>query len=202
MASGYYSFVAGAKPLASEWNDYVSKQVVGVYASTAARDSALSGVLREGLFAYTSDTNRTMYYSGSAWLPVSGLWGCEALEATQSCPNGVNTAVVFDTESWDTDGYHSGTSANITIPSGLGGKYLMSARVSASTTLGGSGAAVTLIVDSATVSTSYIPAGFSGGGGAALVNVSAGQVCQLGIFNGHGSTINYFGLLSVTRICD
>jgi hypothetical protein len=46
---------------------------------------------------------------------------------TQSIPNATDTILTFDSEAWDTDGFHS-TSSNtsrITIPAGLGGKYLV-----------------------------------------------------------------------------
>jgi hypothetical protein len=46
---------------------------------------------------------------------------------TQSIPNTTDTALTFDTEDYDTDGYHS-TSANtsrMTIPTGKAGKYLV-----------------------------------------------------------------------------
>jgi hypothetical protein len=48
--------------------------------------------------------------------------------AVQSVSNGTITAITFDTENFDTDGFHS-TSSNtsrITIPSGKGGKYSVS----------------------------------------------------------------------------
>lgn len=51
--------------------------------------------------------------------------------AAQSIPNATETAVIFDAESFDTDGFHDvATNAqNITIPAGKGGKYLITAAV-------------------------------------------------------------------------
>ena len=37
------------------------------FASAAARDAALTGVVVEGMFAYLADTNTTVYYDGAAW---------------------------------------------------------------------------------------------------------------------------------------
>jgi len=50
----------------------------------------------------------------------------------QSTANNTLTAITFDTEELDTDGFHSTVSntARITIPSGKGGKYLIIAQVS------------------------------------------------------------------------
>jgi hypothetical protein len=52
--------------------------------------------------------------------------------AVQSIPNATDTILTFNSEAWDTDGYHS-TSTNtsrITIPAGLGGKYLVTMNTS------------------------------------------------------------------------
>jgi hypothetical protein len=59
-----------------------------------------------------------------------GFIGCRASGATTSV-GGSWTVLLFPSEDWDTDGYHS-TSVNtgrITIPAGLGGKYLVSGHV-------------------------------------------------------------------------
>jgi hypothetical protein len=46
----------------------IEKRVMGVYATTAARDSATSSAgLEEGMFAFTKDTNTTWYFDGTAW---------------------------------------------------------------------------------------------------------------------------------------
>lgn len=50
--------------------------------------------------------------------------------APQTIPNATWTAVTFDSESWDTNGFHSTTTntSRITIPAGLAGKYEFNAR--------------------------------------------------------------------------
>ena len=46
----------------------IEKRVMGVYATTAARDSATSAAgVEEGMFAFTKDTNSTWYFDGTAW---------------------------------------------------------------------------------------------------------------------------------------
>jgi hypothetical protein len=57
-----------------------------------------------------------------------GFVGCSLFDTnpTQSIASGTNVALTWDSESFDTDGFHS-TSSNtsrITIPAGKGGKYL------------------------------------------------------------------------------
>lgn len=52
--------------------------------------------------------------------------------ADQSVSNLTETAISFDVEEFDTDGFHSNTTNNtrITIPTGKGGKYLVTMRLS------------------------------------------------------------------------
>jgi hypothetical protein len=47
--------------------DGVMRQTLMTFASTAARDSALSGVLANGMHTYQTDTNTITMYNGSAW---------------------------------------------------------------------------------------------------------------------------------------
>jgi len=47
----------------------IEKRVMGVYATTAARDTATTAAgVEEGMFAFTKDTNTVWYYSGTAWV--------------------------------------------------------------------------------------------------------------------------------------
>jgi hypothetical protein len=47
----------------------LEKRVVGVYATTAARDSAtVAAGVEEGMFAFTKDADKLWYYTGSAWV--------------------------------------------------------------------------------------------------------------------------------------
>jgi hypothetical protein len=46
----------------------IEKRVVGVYATAAARNTAVSGLVEEGMFAFLKDTNALTYYDGAAWV--------------------------------------------------------------------------------------------------------------------------------------
>lgn len=47
----------------------IEKRVIGVYATTADRDTKTTAAgVEEGMFAFTKDSNRTWYYTGSAWV--------------------------------------------------------------------------------------------------------------------------------------
>lgn len=73
MPGGFKDF--GAEVLASaDVDEYLMRQSIMRFASTSARDTALSGNLEEGMFAWNSDNNELYYYTGSAWKPLMTQW--------------------------------------------------------------------------------------------------------------------------------
>ena len=69
-AAGYKLFVTGDVLTAAQVNDYLMLQTVMVFANSAARTSALSGVLAEGLVSYLKDTDVVEIYTGAAWVSL------------------------------------------------------------------------------------------------------------------------------------
>ena len=65
--AGYKLFVNGNTLSASDLNTYVQQQTVMVFATTGARDTALSSVLAEGMQCYITGTGG-FFYNGSAWV--------------------------------------------------------------------------------------------------------------------------------------
>jgi hypothetical protein len=74
---GYKEFSTGDVLTAADANGYLASQVVMVFASAAARTSAIASP-QEGMISYLKDTNSTEYYSGSAWASIGGA-GTSAL---------------------------------------------------------------------------------------------------------------------------
>lgn len=68
---GYKEFTTGDVLTAADANGYLASQVVMVFASAAARTSAIASP-QEGMISYLKDTNSTEYYSGSAWVAIGG----------------------------------------------------------------------------------------------------------------------------------
>ncbi|HVQ96141.1 MAG TPA: hypothetical protein VMU51_34290 [Mycobacteriales bacterium] len=106
----------------------IEKKAVMVFASAAARTSALSAASvapTEGMLCWLEDVNRYEYYTGSAWVRLPGMrTGCRLRRvAAQSIPSGAVTAIAWDTEDEDTDAFIAVTASTITIPAGLGGLY-------------------------------------------------------------------------------
>lgn len=65
--AGYKLFNTGDVLTAAQVNTYLMQQSVMVFADSAARTTALSGVLAEGMLSYLQDTNAVEKYDGSAW---------------------------------------------------------------------------------------------------------------------------------------
>lgn len=140
---GFIEFSTGDVLSAAAANGYLASQTVMVFATAAARTSAIA-TPHEGMFSFLKDTNSTEYYSGSAWVAlVSGaatLVGCRLTKsANQSISNATETAISFDGETWDTNTFHDNATNNtrITIPSGYTGKYQLSGEISLAAMTGG-----------------------------------------------------------------
>ena len=65
--AGYHLFNTGDVLTAAQVQFNLQNQSIMFFASAAARDADLTGVVVEGMFAYLADTNTTVYYDGAAW---------------------------------------------------------------------------------------------------------------------------------------
>jgi hypothetical protein len=65
--AGYKLFATGDVLTAAQVNTYLMQQSVMAFASSTARNTALSGVVSEGMVAYLLDTNDLTIYDGAAW---------------------------------------------------------------------------------------------------------------------------------------
>ena len=66
--AGYKLFNTGDVLTAAQVNTYLQEQTVMVFASAAARTTALSAVLAEGMVTFLKDTDSLEIYSGTAWV--------------------------------------------------------------------------------------------------------------------------------------
>lgn len=69
--AGYKLFVTGDVLTAAQVNTYLQQQSVMVFTNSAARSTALSGVVSQGMITFLTGTNSLEYYDGSAWQTVS-----------------------------------------------------------------------------------------------------------------------------------
>lgn len=130
MGSGFKQFTATVLT-ASDVNNYLMEQSVMSFASTGARDATVTAP-EIGMTAYIGSAapGRLMSYDGSAWRDVQVATRTHGALIYNSANQAIATGgtgypITMNSESMDTDGYHS-TSTNtsrITIPTGLGGLY-------------------------------------------------------------------------------
>lgn len=119
--------VTAGQSASSSWANSIRD--ASVMQMTAAERASVVPV--EGQLVYVSDEDRFYVYDGSAWTRVgwgataTGRTGCTVLRnANQSITSSVNRqGITFDAESFDSDGYFTASSTDITIPTGLGGLY-------------------------------------------------------------------------------
>lgn len=137
--AGYKLFQTGSVLTAADVNTYLNEQTVMVFASSAARTSALSGVLAEGMVSYLQDTNAVEVYDGSAWVSIGASGDITGVTAGTGLSGGGTTGAVtvsFDysvgnqaVENTQTDSYtlvltdagkmitmNKATANNLTVP--------------------------------------------------------------------------------------
>lgn len=178
---GFKEFSVGDILTAADANGYLASQTVMVFASAAARTSAIASP-QEGMISFLKDTDTMQFYTGAAWSNVdtgasplttkgdlytfsttnarlgvgtngqvltadsaeaTGLkWATAAAGLTfagvrvfksssQSISNSTVTDLTFNSETFDTNAFHS-TSSNtdrLTVPAGYAGKYLVIAKM-------------------------------------------------------------------------
>ena len=73
--AGFKDFTAGAVLTADQVDTFLMQQTIMVFDSSSARDTALSGVVAEGMHVYLKDTNSFQYYDGAAWQDQGGAAG-------------------------------------------------------------------------------------------------------------------------------
>ena len=68
--AGYFEFSTGTVLTAVQCNTLFNEQTIMVFASSSARDTALSSAKAEGMFSFLKDTDALTYYDGSSWITV------------------------------------------------------------------------------------------------------------------------------------
>lgn len=197
------SFATNEGVTSARLNDVLSQVV---YVCTAATHPTGS----EGRVIYETDTDRLLVYSGSAWVRISasstaGRTGCVLRRAaTQSISNTTDTAISWDTEDTDTDGFIAVTSDTITVPAGLGGIYGLTTAVGYASNPGTNsnvrfiftGASGDYRTSSANSTVAYQNEGFG-----VIVALSATNTIKVQTFQSSGGANNATARFEMWRLC-
>jgi hypothetical protein len=180
-------------------------QGVWVFADAAARTAAVTSP-EEGNMSFLKDTNSTEYYSGSAWVAVASnpaFVGCILNRSTNAAGvvNNTWTAVALNNEIVDTNGFHDNSSnpSRITIPTGYGGKYDISANAYWGTTAGGGNRGSRVYKNGAILldfgqkfvssSTEFSEIAWNG-----IVSLTAGDYIEFYVYQNSGGDLGYYTL--------
>jgi hypothetical protein len=133
--------------------------------------------------------------TGLKWATAGTAFAGVALtkSAVQAIPGTTYTSITFDTEDFDTDGYHSTVTntSRITIPSGKAGYYLVTANTSTS---GGSQFAVHTIVKNGSIYKQSFPGLATANGYAAstlvvIMNLAVSDYVETSVYMNSGVNI-------------
>ena len=100
---GYKDFTVGQVLTSAQVDGYLMQQTIMKFASASARNTALTGVLAEGMFSYLDDTNATEYYDGSSWVSISNPGDITGVTAGTGISGGGTSGTVTITNSMATE---------------------------------------------------------------------------------------------------
>jgi hypothetical protein len=143
--------------------------------------------------------------------PASGTTfvGCSITRTNQSTSvtNATNYMVAFNTENYDTDGFHDNTTNNsrITIPTGKGGKYLINMNANNAFGTVGSYVLIRIYLNGSQLTTQGIREGqvwsIAGQANAsAVITLSAGDYIEMGYQQNNTETQNMWFIMSATYL--
>lgn len=203
--AGYHLFTTGDVLTAAQVQYNLQNQTIMYFADSAARDTALSGVLAEGMFAYLADTNTTVFYDGSAWQSfgtgdVTGLTAGTgititnasgpvptiAISSNPTLTSPKETATISATAATGAINIDVLTSAVNIRTSNASGAYTLNVRGDGSNTLNSimsTGEQISVVFESPNGATAYYPTSFSIDGSVQTVKWLGGSAPASGNIN-------------------
>jgi hypothetical protein len=199
MAEGFYDFTPGQVLTAAQVDDYLMRQAIMRFADSAARTTALSGVLIEGMMSYLKDTNTVEVYDGTAWVGVGGVSNANFTDTETGTftEGGIDYKYLIFTSSgtvtFDTDGL-----ADFLVVAGGGGSNTFQTSSEPASAGGGAGGCLEALGYYITAGTYTVTVGAGGAGinrwarNANGSDSSIGTVLQSlgGGGGGYGTTVN------------
>jgi len=162
----------------------------------------------EGQLIYETDTDRFVGFDGAAWarttwLTATGRTGWRGRRvANQSISNTTETAVLWDTEDFDSDGFLTPPSGGFLVPAGLGGIYAINTTIVAAVALGTGRAFINMARNGTTPTVHRYPFGVSEDTSAAqaVIILAAGDTVNINVFHTQGGAVNFTAGIEIWRI--
>ena len=155
--AGYHLYNTGDVLTAAQVQYNLQNQTIMYFADAAARDTALTGVVEEGMFAYLADTNSTVFYNGSSWEGFGDL-----TNATLTSPK--ETVDISASAATGTVNVDVLTSAVEVVTANATGNWTLNVRGNGSTTLNATmaiGEQISVVFVTPNGATPYRPTGFT-----------------------------------------
>lgn len=175
-----------------------------VLTDTKANIEALD--VPEGFIAYATDIGMIGMYDGSVW--VWGVPGAKASNSAMTVGTGSATVATLPSESWDTHGFHSTVSntSRMTIPTGLDGKYLITAFIYSATAMTAGEVWLQLYLNASNIFCQHREVGTDSSKRALTIStersLSASNYIEVRIYHTEGSDEDFEVELSLHRIRD
>jgi hypothetical protein len=168
-----------------------------------AKGDLIAGTAADAFSRIAVGANNTKLVAASGeatGLKYVGFQGASVWKsASQNATSAAQTTITFDTEVFDTDSFHDNSTNNsrLTIPAGMSGKYLVTAKADFAANVTGQ-RVVYHLVDGTLVNFAAIAPPQSGGGGAgvtlsAVYNLTAGQYVEMAVYQDSGTTLAITG---------
>lgn len=165
---------------------------------TVATKSAIASPVASDT-VYETTNKRIWSHDGVAWSLVYGRCTTRCRRAaTQSINSNSATAVSWDTEDEDTDGWITAPSTTATVPTGLGGGCIITAAGAFATPPGARGY-IEIVAGGRTFRTPYNQ-NEDTCSVTAIMTLTPGQTIVVNVFQYTGAAVNWTGSLEVARI--
>jgi hypothetical protein len=119
---GWKDWTVGEVVTEADFQSFLQDQVLFVFASAAARDSAIgTAAVSEGMFAYLKDTDGLEFYSGAEWVPfAAGAKGGGTDQIFYENGTAVTTSysITSGANAMTAGPISIGTAATVTVPAG------------------------------------------------------------------------------------
>lgn len=177
--AGYHLFTTGDVLTAAQVQYNLQNQTIMYFADAAARDTALTGVVQEGMFAYLADTNSTVFYNGAAWEGIG-----DVTNGTLTSPK--ETVDISGTGATGTVNIDTLTASVEVITANATANWTLNVRGNGSTTLNSTmsvGEQISVVLVTPNGATAYYPTGFTIDGSAVTPKWLGGTAPSSGNIN-------------------